>query len=192
MILVLLACSNELVRTCSEVETTVSADTTLDLGFTPTELVAKTNARSLTMFDLAGAPHDVEIRVTLGAGAIELVDKTFVDEGDPDATSITYAGDPGCMDEVTVPIELSLIGEGVAVDAVGTVYSADDGQMGTGSRVDATFDPAASTFPPGFHTDPVDGVLVGASAPGWAPSFKLWVTAADGTQEAVLSTETEI
>lgn len=192
MILVLLACSTELVKTCSEVETTVSADTTLDLGFTPAELVAKTNVRSLTMYDLGGEPHEVEISATLGAGDIALVDKTIVDEGDPDASRITYTFNDGCLDEITVPVDVSLVGEDIAVDAVGTVYSADDGQMGTGSTVDAAFDPAASTFPPGFHADPVDGVLIGASVPGWAPSFKLWVTAADGTREAVLSTETEI
>lgn len=192
MLLLFAACSNELVRTCSEVETTTTADAMLDLGFTPADLVAGSNIHSLTMYDLAGEPHGVEISATLGAGDIALVDKTIVDEGDPDASYITVTFNDGCLDEVTVPVDVSLAGEGVEIEATGTVFSADDGQMGTGSTIDGTFDPATSLFPPGFHAGPVDGVVVGAFAPSWAPSLKVWVTAADGTREAVLSTVTEI
>ena len=193
MILLLAACGPiEVTKTCSETEVTVASETMLDLGFTPAQLAETMNLRSLTMYDLGGEAHEVDVGVGVTEGAILLTDKTIDKEvtgGAGPNRSITVEFTDGCTDELTVPVAIKLTDVDIDLTAIGTLYTSDDGNMGTGTKLEGTFDPAASTFPPGFHTGPSAGVLRGWRVAGGEPTLAVWVTAADGVEEAVLSTE---
>lgn len=192
MLLLLLACGpNEIVRTCTAEDRLVADDAVLDLGFSVAELIAETNLGALDLVDLRGDAWTVDLAVARGEGEATLVDKTIVDEdqgGSGPSTSITYTFNDGCMDELTVPVSVALTADGVDIRATGTLYTADDGTMGTGVTLDAIFDAATSTFPPGLHDDPVAGALAATLFAGSNPTMAVWITEADGTREAVLST----
>lgn len=191
--LVLAGCGRQIVRSCAEAgEAPVPDDVRLDLGFTVSDLVQAASLGAMDLNDLDGTLRSVQLSVTRGEGDALLVDKTIEDDVTPglgSSTSITQVFDGGCTDELTVPIVATLTSTDGEVDvwATGTLYTFDDGTVNTGVTLSASFDPAVSTYPPGFHPDPVSG-LIRATLREPDPTLAVWVTSSDGAQEAALST----
>lgn len=194
LLLAFFACGpEELVKTCSEVETVVADDVELDLGFTVADLVSDANLDALPVNNLQGERLTISLAVNRGEGDAALVDKTIETEslsGVGPSQHITYEFNDGCMDEVTVPVSVTLLDDAgtVNIQAEGTLYTADDGTMYSGVTLEASFDPATSTFPVGFRADPAFGSLFALFPPDYEPTLTVWITAADGAQEAVIST----
>ncbi|GDX82489.1 hypothetical protein LBMAG42_43000 [Deltaproteobacteria bacterium] len=194
VILAFFSCApEEAVKTCAEADTTVADDAVLDLGFTVMDLVASANLESVAVNTLQGQSLTIALSVLRAEGDAVLVDKTIeteiISEGGP-GRSVTYEFNDGCRDEVTVPVTVALTDEAGAVNiqAEGTLYTADDGTMYTGVTLDAAFDPVASTLPSGYHGYPTVGALHVLFLADLDPELTVWVTMADGAQEARLST----
>lgn len=192
--LVLVGCGKQIVRSCAEAEEApVADDVMLDLGFSVSDLVQEASPGAIDLYDLDGRLRSVQLSVTRGEGDALLVDKTIEDDVTPgigSSTSITFDFNDGCTDELTVPIVATLTSTDGEIDvrATGTLYTFDDGTMNTGVTLSASFDPALTTYPPGFHADPVSGLIRATLLREPDPTLAVWVTSSDGAQEAVLST----
>lgn len=191
MLILLMGCWTRVEVTCLEdAPRDVAADEALDFGGTLADLVATVDATTLDTYDLAGATHRIDVSAT-PSGDASLVDRELHEEivhrgGQNQA--ITYLFEGTCADEVTAPLTLTLTdGDGlVAIEATATLVTTEDG-TDLVTAIDGTFDPATATFPAGFHADPTDGAVFLDLSSAAAPRLDVWVTAADGAQEAVLS-----
>lgn len=183
----------EVVQTCTRENTAVADDAAeLDLGFSVADLVARLDGLTLPMVDLAGEDHTVTFGVSRTAAQASLVDTTIeaevVKQGGENQ-SITNDWTGACEDELTVPATVTLAeGDAVAVTAVGSLFTSDDGASGGGVLLEAEFDPSVSTFPSGGPAAPTAGHLRGTFLRGVDPTLAVWVEDDAGAAAAVLST----
>lgn len=191
-LLLTIACTEQVEQTCIEDPPRVLAtDEALDFGGTLDDLVAAVDSASFAVYDLAGATHLLDAALVL-TGDATLVDREVHEEivrpGGPNR-SITWLVDGTCYDEVSAPVTLTLAdADGlVAIEAEATL-TATEGGFGIVTAVDGGFDPAAATFPAGFHDDPTEAEVLLDLASDVDPHLVVWVTAADGAEEAVLTT----
>ncbi len=189
-LLLLAGCAKTVTETCSVDSGTVTDDQALDLGGTVVEFVASVG-RGLALQDEDGNPVYVDLVATRTADPAALVDKTVekTTTGFGPNTNVTITFEDGCTDELTAPVAVALTDDAATVDivAVGTVANDPDTEQEL--TLDATFDPAASVYPPVADPSPVSGRLLGRLSSGTQdPTFTVWLISADGTQEAVVST----
>lgn len=186
--LFLLACYQEVARTCGHEITTVDDDTPTDEGLTANRLIAGVQGtQSISVMDRTGATISLELALARTAEPVELDDATVEREvlSGSSGTKIVVSEDSDpCVDLLRVPMEASL------QDPSGTLTLIADGRLtpsalGDTNRLTFQGDATAMTLPDGAH-GPATAAWVWAA---WnrqvLTELEVHAIAADGADEVV-------
>lgn len=180
---------------CEVVERDIADDEPLELGyngssvFSVNEALGLIEPRSIDARDLLGTTVPIEVTLARGEGTATLHDSTQVDEvvqaGGP-IQSQTWVGENDCLDELRVPVVVTLIGEGVSVAAVATLENDPIDFETPLFHAHGSLDPETDTVPVGLHGAPVSGEIAVTWFDGRIIHLGVTTTTSDGARESVL------